>query len=235
MNNPSPFVPQGSLTEQKNKSRARVLMIVSVIIGANVILLMGMLVQGCRKPAESEAGSPTPEATNAAATPTFDSNAVPTVDTNAPATNATPYVAPTVVDTNPPPPPPSAGQDYTIEKGDTFAILAKKFGVAVKAIEDANPGVDPKKLKIKQVVHIPAAAAVAPGASAATSTTDSTASEQTYKVKSGDTLTSIAKHFGITVKALRSENSLTTDKIKVGQALKIPAKTAAAPSTAKTQ
>jgi len=42
----------------------------------------------------------------------------------------------------------------------------------------------------------------------------------------------IAKEHGVTVKQLRSANNLKTDQIKVGQALKIPAK--AAPTQAET-
>jgi LysM repeat protein len=52
--------------------------------------------------------------------------------------------------------------------------------------------------------------------------------EEAYTVKSGDTLTRIAKAHGTTVKAIRAENNLTTDHIKVGQKLKILAKTEAA-------
>ena len=60
---------------------------------------------------------------------------------------------------------------------------------------------------------------------------DATAgTQQTYKVKSGDNLIKIAQQFGVTVRALRSANNLTTDRITVGQTLKIPAK-AAAPAT----
>lgn len=43
-----------------------------------------------------------------------------------------------------------------------------------------------------------------------------------YFVKSGDTLSHIAKTHGITVKALKSANKLTTDRIVVGEQLKIP-------------
>ena len=46
----------------------------------------------------------------------------------------------------------------------------------------------------------------------------------TYTVKSGDTLTRIAKKNGTTVKAIKAENNLTTDHIKVGLKLKIPVK-----------
>jgi LysM repeat protein len=56
---------------------------------------------------------------------------------------------------------------------------------------------------------------------------------ETYTVKSGDSLTKIAKAHGTTVKAIKAENNLNTDHIKVGQKLKIPAKAeAAAPAPA---
>jgi LysM repeat protein len=56
---------------------------------------------------------------------------------------------------------------------------------------------------------------------------------ETYTVKSGDSLTKIAKAHGTTVKVIKAENNLNTDHIKVGQKLKIPAKAeAAAPVTA---
>jgi LysM repeat protein len=43
-----------------------------------------------------------------------------------------------------------------------------------------------------------------------------------YLVKSGDTLSHIAKTCGTTVKALKSANDLDDDRIVVGQKLKIP-------------
>jgi LysM repeat protein len=43
-----------------------------------------------------------------------------------------------------------------------------------------------------------------------------------YFVKSGDTLSRIAKTHSTTIKALKSANDLATDKIVVGQKLKIP-------------
>ncbi len=57
----------------------------------------------------------------------------------------------------------------------------------------------------------------------ATTSTTSTGGD-IYVVTSGDTLTKIAKLHGTTIKAIESENNLTTTKIKVGQKLKIPVK-----------
>jgi peptidoglycan endopeptidase LytE len=141
--------------------------------------------------------------------------------------------APTSVEAAPPPAAPTGTTEYTVVKGDYLEKIAKNSHVSVKAITDANPGIEPTKLKIGQKLHIPAAAV--PSATAATGAATvesaSAAGDQTYAVKSGDNLTKIAVQHGTTLKALRAANGLKTDSIKVGQKLKIPAK-AAAPSTA---
>jgi peptidoglycan endopeptidase LytE len=213
------------MLEQKNKSRTRVRLAVFFVLSIHVIGLMALLMQGCRKP--------TAETDNTMA----DTN-TPAPPVVAEATNPPAVAAPTppVVETPAPPAAPAA-QDYTVAKGDSFSSIAKKFNVKVKDIELANPGIEPTKLQIGQKLHIPAAAATTASASAAPATTPpgsiemGSAGEQTYTVKSGDTLTKIASEFGTTVKALRSENNLSTDKIKVGDKLKIPAKSSA-PATA---
>lgn len=50
---------------------------------------------------------------------------------------------------------PPGTQPYTIKPGDTFWLLARRFNTTVKAIIDANPGVDPNNLQIGQVICIP--------------------------------------------------------------------------------
>ncbi|HEX4266054.1 MAG TPA: LysM peptidoglycan-binding domain-containing protein [Verrucomicrobiae bacterium] len=233
MNNPNPFLPQSSFLEQKNKARARLKIAVFFSISLSVMALMALLIQGCRKPNDTADNSGT------------DTNATPSLPTNPPDLGSNVAVTPPP-DTNPPPPlpvppapipapvpPAPTAEDYTVIKGDTFATIAKKSGVSTKAIVDANPGVDPKKLKIGEKLHVPSGG-TAPTPSAVASipgVTDSTASggEQTYKVKSGDTLTSIAKHFHVTIKAIESANNLTTASIRVGKVLKIPGSAASAP------
>ncbi len=54
-------------------------------------------------------------------------------------------------------------------------------------------------------------------------TISTTQSEAIYMVKSGDSLTRIAKAHGTTVKALKAANGLKSDRIVVGKKLKIPA------------
>ncbi len=221
MNNPNPFVPQGSLLEQKNKTRSRVKVAVFCVVAINVLGLTALLMQGCkREQTEAENNQPT-----------VDTNLPPAVETNlapAVATNPPPTPPPMVTPT-PPQVPENAVTEYIVVQGDSFSKIAKKFGVTVKAVEAANPGVEPTKLKVGQKLSIPAAsgnaAAPAPTGMAPAGVSGG---EEMYTVKSGDTLTKIAKTYGTTVKAIESENNLTTTQIKVGQKLKIPAKVEAA-------
>lgn len=138
-----------------------------------------------------------------------------------------------------------SASEYKIQKGDIAFNLAKKHNVSLKALQEANPNVDLKKLKVGATIQIPAAgapseakAAKASGAgagAAADSAADTTSGDVTvYHVKGGDSLGKIAKRHGTTVKAIRALNSLANDNIRVGQKLKLPAKStgaAAAPAT----
>jgi len=234
MNNPSPLVPQGSLLESKSKSRARVKIAVFLVLTIHGIGLLALLMQGCKKEPESVSQL---EPTNNPA-PTFvEPTSAPPAGTNEAmsATNAPPPILPTQPQ---PPPQPGAATEYTIASGDNFSTIARKFHVSVKAIMDANPAVEPTKLKIGQKINIPPATATPsqgtnPGAT--TSAGGSGSGEQIYTVKSGDSLTKIASQFGTTVKAIRSANNLKTDRIVVGQKLKIPAKGSAPNESAPAQ
>jgi LysM repeat protein len=215
MNNPNPFVPKGSILEQQSKRRSRLRLAVFCVLAVSITGLAAILIQGCKREQPVENGDNS--------TPTIDTNTTPVADTNAPATDTN---AP-VVSTNPPPtfvePPPVAPAvtTYTVVKGDILETIAKKNGVTLKALEAANPGVVPTKLQIGQKLVIPAGGSVAaPGVDS----TGAVAPGEIYIVKSGDTLTRIARLHSTTVKAIMAENNLTTTRIKVGQKLKIPAK-----------
>jgi LysM repeat protein len=190
---------------------------------------LALLMQGCKK--EPDVSTQTEPTNNPAATFVEPTNA-PSTATNETAAN--PSVLPPVA--QPPPSPMTSATEYVIAKGDNFSTIAKKFHVSVKALMDANPGVEPTKLKIGQKISIPPASASATSSnpSGATGSTAGAPGEQVYTVKSGDSLTKIANDFGTTVKALRSLNNLKTDKIVVGQKLKIPAKSSGSTGTADT-
>ncbi len=129
--------------------------------------------------------------------------------------------------------PETAGTEYVVVKGDSLWKIAKKNGVTVKAIEAANPGIDPDRIKVGQKLSIPGATSAAGSATdMAPSSSSGGGGEQIYIVKPGDTLSKIAKRNGTTIRAIESENGLSTTHIKVGQKLKIPAKAEAAPVSA---
>ncbi|HVU08455.1 MAG TPA: LysM peptidoglycan-binding domain-containing protein [Verrucomicrobiae bacterium] len=222
MNNPNPFVPKGSLLEQQSKRRSRMKLGVFCVLAVSVTGLMAMLIQGCKRENETadntDNSTPTVDTNNFAA----DTNP-PTMEvSNPPVPAPTPAVAPTSA-----PAPEPATTEYVVVKGDTLGKIARKNGVTLKALEDANPNVQPSRLKVGQKIVIPASSS---GATVAPAANETSTGEELYTVKSGDSLTKIAKAHGVTVKALESENGLTTTKIKVGQKLKIPAKTELAPT-----
>jgi hypothetical protein len=49
----------------------------------------------------------------------------------------------------------SSGGTYTIVSGDTFARIAAQKGVSLQSLMDANPGVDPRLLRVGQRIIIP--------------------------------------------------------------------------------
>ena len=227
MNNPNPFVPKGSLLEQQSARRSRLKLAVFCVLAVAVTSLVAVLIQGCKreKPSDTDLNPPSMDTSMT----NFDNS------TNPPMTEVTnpPITVPPVV-TNPPPIAPieplapAAGSDYVVVKGDSLAKIAKKNGVTVKALQAANPGVVPTKLKIGQKLSIPAGGSTSSSSAAPTSAVSGDTMTASYTVKSGDTLTKIAKAHGTSVKAIEAANGLSTTKIKVGQKLKIPSKGEAA-------
>ncbi|MEY2466978.1 MAG: N-acetylmuramoyl-L-alanine amidase, partial [Verrucomicrobiota bacterium] len=175
MNKPNPFLSP-NLLEQKNKAHARLKMAVFFSLSIGVVCLMAMLIQGCRKPQETTDQN---AETNNPVMPTMDNTNPPTMDTNPPPMVSN--VPPPMVENIAPPTP--STQEYAIVKGDTFSSIAKHYGVTIKAIQDANPNVDPKKLKIGQKILVPAPTPgvnAAPSAVSAPMISATTGGEETY-------------------------------------------------------
>ena len=248
MNNPNPFVPKGSLLEQQGLRRSRLKIFVSCVLGVSVCALVIMLIQGCKREAPDQGGTPPPDLTSNSLA--MDNSNPPPPDMSAPS-NSAPMMANAPSNSVPTPPPmqmpvapppqqpvePTAGSDYLVVAGDTLGKIAKAHGVTLKALEAANPGVDPKKLKVKQKLTIPAPTqSAAPDATSTAQMAMGGTGGETYVVKSGDTLSKIAKKHGVSLKALRAANAsiASTDHIKVGEQLTIPAKTEAAPTATTT-
>jgi len=239
-----------------------------MIFAVHIVVLGGILMEGCKPTAKDTAKtdlntdvgggpassgpmsvtptdvSPTAPATATTASspslPGGNSATAPMASLPAPASPALPAAptTPSVV----PIPAATGGSVYVIAAGDTPSTIAKKNGVTVKALEEANPGIDAKKLQIGHKLQIPASVAgatpAAPKAGAESATAAASGDASIYIVKTGDNLAKIAKAHGTTVKALEALNDMKTSAIQAGKKLKVPvmkmASAEAAPAPAAT-
>ncbi|SFA70738.1 peptidoglycan endopeptidase LytF [Bacillus sp. cl95] len=100
---------------------------------------------------------------------------------------------------------------YTVQGGDSLSVIAKKYGISIEQIKEANNLVS-DVIRVGQTLTIPKGATV--------SMLDS--SPKTYTVVSGDSLSVIAKRLNTSVEQIKAENQLESDLIRVGQVLVIP-------------
>ncbi len=116
----------------------------------------------------------------------------------------------------------SSSGTYTVKPGDTLSVIAKKHNVTVSELMTWN-----KKTKTLiypnevLVVSKNAASDSSSSSSSSSAGTSSSTSATTYTVKSGDTLSAIAKKYGLTVSQIKSQNGLSSDIIYIGQKLKV--------------
>ena len=99
---------------------------------------------------------------------------------------------------------------YTVKAGDTLYSIANKYGLTVNELKQLN-NLTSDILSIGQVLNI--------------SNSNTSLPSNTYIVKSGDSLYSIAKKYGITVDALKSANGKTSNLLSIGEILVIPTTT----------
>ncbi len=208
--NTNPFPSQSTAgTDAKSQGRARVKIAVYSVVAVHVAGLVALLLtQGCKQKTQEEV----PLAEQPAVT-----NEPSMTDTNVPFAMPEPtnvvaqYVEPVPVIA-------PVATTYAVKSGDSFSSIATANQTTVPAITAANPGVDSRRLKIGQKLNLPAPGVVVnPSA-------PKVVDANTYLVKSGDALEKIAKAHGTTVSAIKALNGLATDKIKVGDKLKLPPK-----------
>jgi LysM repeat protein len=102
-------------------------------------------------------------------------------------------------------------RQYRVLRGDSLTSVARKFGLSVSALAAANRMPADAELLAGATLTIPAAGSTpAPATSAA---------PLRYRVQSGDSLSSIAERFKVSVQSLRSWNGLSSSRILVGQQL----------------
>ena len=95
--------------------------------------------------------------------------------------------------------------EYIVQKGDSLWKISRDYNISVKDLIDIN-NLTTTTLQIGDKLLVPIKTNV----------------EQTYIVKRGDTLWSIAKENNITVNELKEKNNLTSNLLSIGQTIIIP-------------
>ena len=104
---------------------------------------------------------------------------------------------------------------YKVKSGDTLGGLAYKYNTTMKDIKRKNK-LKSNLLSINQKLIIPVG-------SGKKSKKRKTSKYTTYKVKSGDTLGSLAYKYKTTLKEIRKKNKLRSDLLSINQKLVLPA------------
>lgn len=115
---------------------------------------------------------------------------------------------------------------HKISKGENITVIAKKYGVKVKDIQDANPNA-PKVLKLNSVLLIPnknvRTAQKSPQNEVSKTQNIANNTPGSHEVLQKETLWGIAKKYNVSVDELKKANpALETDGLKIGQHLNIP-------------
>ena len=98
------------------------------------------------------------------------------------------------------------GEEYVVKKGDTLYSIAKKYNTSVDNLKSIN-SITTDSLAIGQIIKLPSTSNVA---------------SDTYIVKKGDSLYSIARTYNTSVDKLKEINNLTSNALAIGQVLKLP-------------
>lgn len=134
---------------------------------------------------------------------------------------------------------------YTVKKGDTISSISYRYYLRWQDVLAVNPGINPKLLRIGQVIQLPGQVNLSKSRSVPVTTTkkpvktsspakitapkvstpEYNGPSTTYIVKKGDSLSVIAYKHGVKTSALRAANNLKSDRILVGQKLNIPGTT----------
>ena len=123
---------------------------------------------------------------------------------------------------------------YIVQNGDYLAKISKKFNVTIASIKRLNPSIKKDVVRVGQKLKLPGkidvgvqtapvAAAPAKKAAAKKGYVPYTGATKEYVVVNGDTLGSIAYGNGINIRQLKELNGLSSDSLKIGQKLKVPA------------
>ncbi len=123
-------------------------------------------------------------------------------------------------------------QQYKVRRGDSLYAISNRYGVSVSVLRQAN-NMNGNALREGAVLLVPGTRVSSPsyadsssGGHKASNAQPIAAGSTIYTVKSGDSLYSIARAYGLTVSSIQKANSMRAGNTRLvaGQKLGIPAK-----------
>lgn len=132
---------------------------------------------------------------------------------------------------------PSAPRVHTVTRGQNLTVIARQYGVTIGAIVQANAIRNASRIYAGQRITIPGAPPTAPRARSArpaSAPAAKPASARVHTVSGGENLTTISRHYGVSIAALVQANRIKdASRIYAGQRITIPgAAPAAVPAAA---
>ncbi len=110
---------------------------------------------------------------------------------------------------------------YTVQNGDALSTIADKNNISIKELKALN-NLKSSKIKIGQKLLVSNERPNKKSDSGRTVAKNSSKEDsKIHKVKVGESLWTIAKNYGVLVSDIMLWNNLTSDKVKIGQRLKI--------------
>lgn len=117
--------------------------------------------------------------------------------------------------------PPLQGRSYKVRSGDTLSAIAARLGVSAKDIQQWN-NLRGSNLKVGQSLTV--------GAGSSAQRLASNSDSITYRVRKGDSLSSIAKRHGVNIQDVMRWNN-DTDNLQPGDQLTLFVKNSATPDS----
>lgn len=209
-----------------------IIKVLGVVVGIHVVAYLIIAQPGCRsttaRPEPVAATQPAPAAPAAQPVSAGELNPgaaeLAPIALNLPFAQTTPPAGDRYAPTRPGTPAAAEVQPartYTVVRGDSFALIARKNGITVAELTAANNTASNATIRPGQKLVIPNKASKLAG-SATSEPASATAGGATYTVKSGDTLSKIAARNRTTAATLRSLNGLAGDNLRIGQVLQLP-------------
>ncbi|MDR2200576.1 MAG: LysM peptidoglycan-binding domain-containing protein [Puniceicoccales bacterium] len=185
-------------------------------LGENILIMGIVLLAGCQTPSllqRSSSKGPSPEdtfikrsdSTSAARERVF-------TEPLRPEPEEVLIVEPEIVEIPKEPVKQWVGADYTVQRGDCLYGLAKRYGLRVQDLLEANSLEKSAKLFVGQKLILPGVTEEQLLRSRSTE----------YVVQRGDCLSKIAQKYGLKVREIKAANGMKSDRIIAGKRLIIP-------------